>query len=38
MKDICRSIWLRQGGLSNTGASGKWHCRMVSAIGQCCGS
>ena len=28
-----RSIWLRQGGSSNPGASGRQHCMMLSAIG-----
>ena len=34
MRNLCRSIWLRQEDASNTAAPGKWHCMMLSAIGR----
>ena len=33
MKNLYRSIWLRQGNASNPGAPGKKHCMMLSALG-----
>ncbi len=33
MRNLCRSIWLRQENASNPVAPGKWHCMNLSAIG-----